>query len=86
MSFWPKGRGERRRREWSNLAIAGESKGEREQGRCRVVSSRPVSGRTVFVIGDEQAIWLAAVVGMRSDAAVDGVGNWRETSVSEDPK
>ena len=35
-------------REWSNLATAGESKGEREQGRRRVVSSRLVSGRTAL--------------------------------------
>ena len=54
---------ERRRREWSNVAIAGESKGEREHGRCRVVSSRLVSG--------EQAIRLADVLEMK---AVDDVG------------
>ena len=31
--------------EWPDLVIVWESKGEREQGRCRVVSCRLVSGR-----------------------------------------
>ena len=34
-----------------------------------------------LVVGSEQAIWLAEAVGTGSDAAVDDVGNWRETSV-----
>ena len=70
--------------EWSNLATAGESKGEgeREQGRRRVVSSRLGEWENGLVIGGEQAIWLADVLGMRSDAVVDDVGNWREASVS----
>ena len=52
----------------------GESKGGREQDRCRVVSCRLVTPRMALGVG-ELAIWLAEVVGMRSDGAVDDVGN-----------
>ena len=54
---------------WSFVGV-GESKGEREQGHCQDVSWWLVSG----VVGGEQAIWLAEVLGKRSHAAVDDVG------------
>ena len=39
-------------------------------------------GENGVVISGEQAIWPADLLGMRSDGAVDNVGNWQGRSVS----